>query len=130
MWEIGKSNWLADKYFFMATILCKRPGCDSFVDTDLACKDVTSLFGIRSLVEAELQKLDSGTDAHDVASEQLNYIKRQINDLQIPEMEKHYSFFRTKRTNPSSPLVPQKISRLYLRCANGHSYNYDVDCSQ
>lgn len=111
----------------MALINCKETGCTSQVDTTLACTEVTSLFGLRVMLEHHLD--NKGMTAffpHDELKKQLSFVNGKLEQFGIKEQEEALATFKKSKLHGDA--VQPRISTLYLECAKGHRHYYDVQC--
>jgi len=113
----------------MALINCKEPNCTKQLNTKLACQNVTSLFGIRLFLETEQQKHTEDSPEYNEIDNHLNFVKEQLKEFKIAEEEQKFTAFSlAKNATNANPV--NNVRELYLTCTAGHSYYYNVDCSQ
>lgn len=110
----------------MSLINCKEPNCNCQVDTTLACKEVSSLFGLRIILEYHLENKDITNIFNTTELEtQLDFVKQSLSKYKIHERENKFELFKNKKKNNT---VSSRLSQLYLECNKGHRYYYDVEC--
>jgi hypothetical protein len=117
----------------MADIICKVPNCGFKVDTSTACIDVTSLMGLRIMVEKKLEGMDDTSADINEHKAHLATINRYLQQY-IPNnasLETDFIKFKQARQAGATPIV----KHLYLQCTNPkpnpdgqHRGDYDVTC--
>jgi hypothetical protein len=112
----------------MALLKCKDPNCDGEVNTDLACKKVTALYGLRFMLEN--QRTQSAISESAEISNQLEFIERELQGLGIQDTEHSFQVYKEYKTQSANfSKQPPPLRRLYIACTKGHRHYYDVDCS-
>src|SRR5690242_19622366 len=111
----------------MPLLKCKEPGCPCQVDTALACSEVQSLFGMRVILEQHLQEnnlisLFSNEELHT----QLHTIDNKLSEIHKEDYENNFQLYKKNKLEN----IPQttSLTELYIECAKGHRYYYDVQC--
>ncbi|OOQ58795.1 hypothetical protein [Mucilaginibacter pedocola] len=117
----------------MINIVCKTPNCGFPVDTSVACTDVTSLMGLRFMVENKIDSLRTvdNDESHAHLTTVNRYLKMYIPDDE--RLEKMYNEFKVSSQTGEAPAA--KVKNLYLQCTNPkpspdgqHRNYYDVKC--
>jgi hypothetical protein len=113
----------------MAKINCITIGCPGQVDTTLVCADTTALFGIRANLETQLAELHSNHQDATVMEGHLAFIKKKLDEFEIPDMEDHFKAFKAGFGTLTVPAGGNVRARLTCNGNPQHRNTYDVDCN-
>lgn len=110
----------------MPLVNCSDPACPGKVDTDLACQYVTALFGIKVMLEKQIESLSPEVAEEPVL--QLKYVDDQLSKFRIQDMDQKFGLFKSRKMQDSIHLQPPQVQRLYIECTKGHRNFYEVEC--
>jgi hypothetical protein len=112
----------------MATVKCKEPGCPCEINTKLYCQDLISWLRLSAFLEKEKTRYAPDSSQFKNISEHLNLVSLQLKAFKLKEEKAMLEAAGATESDHPAPLLP-KLKELYLTCAKGHSYYYEVDCS-
>ena len=112
----------------MALINCKEPNCPGQVDTSLACAEVSSLFGLKVMMDHVLEAENLGEVLPGPQlQKQVDFINTKIQKFGIENVDEQINLFK-KSLHQDALTPPLRISVLHLQCSKGHTYPYEVNC--
>lgn len=112
----------------MNTVKCKEPGCPCELNTTFYCENSISLFGIRAVLEKEIENHEGNNDKQIELYRYLNYVNLQIKSFKMEDEEAAYTTFKTA-SFLKSPKPLKSFKTLYLICDNKHGFSYDIECN-
>lgn len=109
----------------MSLVKCQEPGCTQLLEA--SCEEIVTLFRIKTILENVKFVLPANSELSIPATEELKKIEEKIKQFQLEDEDLIRDEF--KKTGFIALRLRTKTSRvLTLKCMNGHSHKYIVNC--